>query len=132
MKLETHLQRLKETLTVINDCIEKGLLERQQTLGFATSAAASDMLELLFQKKGLIDQGFIIKHEWLKSRKQILERFPFDFPKKEEIINLLVKIEEKRNVLCYGSPQKIGVLQEVADSFNKLKALCKEVGLDEL
>src|SRR3989344_7238926 len=123
MKIETHHIKLKETLEVIKECIEKGLSERQQTFGFATSAAAADMLELLLHKEGLIDPGFIIKHEWLKSKNQIKEKFPFDFPQKKEILDLLIKIEEKRNILCYGSPQKTETLQEVADTFIKLKKM---------
>jgi hypothetical protein len=42
MKTETHLKKLKETLEVINECIEKG-----------------------------IDTGFIIKHERPMSKNQV-------------------------------------------------------------
>ena len=57
MKLETHLKRLKESFEVINECIEKGLIERQQTLGFTTSAAAAEMLEAYLHKKSLIEES---------------------------------------------------------------------------
>jgi len=132
MKIERHLENLKESLAVIEESVIKGLVERQRTIGFHTSAASIDLLEILLHKNNLIDIGFIIKHEWLKSKNSIKEKFPFGFPKKEEILDLTYKIEEKRNVLCYGKPQKIEIIQEVLDNFNQLKKLFKEAGINEL
>ena len=48
MKIEYHKDRLKESLKVIGESIEKGLLERQRNIGFNTSAASADMLEIFF------------------------------------------------------------------------------------
>ena len=93
-------------MDVIEECVEKGLMERQRTIGFSASAACADMLEILLHKHSLIDPGFTIKHEWLKSKNKIKEKFPFDFPSKNELLNLIFKIEEKRDILCYGKPQK--------------------------
>jgi len=132
MKEETHQKNLQESLAVIRESIEKGLLERQRNIGFNTSAACADMLEILLHKKHLIDPGFIIKHEWLKSKNRIKEKLSFEFPKKTEILNSIYEIEEKRNLLCYGKPQKIETIQEVINTFNKLKKLFKEAGLNEL
>lgn len=132
MKIETHLKNLKESFEVIEESIEKGLVERQRNIGFNTSAACVDMLEMLLHKNSLIDPGFVIKHEWFKSQNKIKEKFPFDFPKKSEIISLISKIEEKRDVLCYGKPQKIETLQEVVKNFNELKKKFKEAGLNEI
>jgi len=131
MKIESHLQNLKESLEIIGECINKGLLERQRTIGFHTSAAAVDLLEMLLHKTNLIDPGFVVKHEWFKSKNKIEEKFPFDFSNKKEIISLMFKIEEKRNTLCYGKPQKIELLQDVINNFNKLKKKFHEVGLNE-
>lgn len=132
MLIESHKRNLKESLEVIDECIEKGVQERQRTLGFNTSAACIDMLEILLHKNNLIDPGFIIKHEWLKSKNTIELKFPFDFPKKNEILTLITKIEDKRNILCYGKPQKVEVIQVLLGDFNQLKSLFKEVGLDEI
>ena len=55
MKNEEHVRNIKESLSIIEECIEKGLLERQRNIGFNTSAASVDMLELLLHKKSLID-----------------------------------------------------------------------------
>lgn len=132
MNIETHLRNLRESLEVIRESIEKGLVERQRTLGFNTSAAAADMLEAFLHKKNLIDPGFVIKHEWLKSKNKVKEKLPFDFPHKDEVLELILKIEEKRNVLCYGKPQKEEVLQELLANFNALKEKFREAGLHEL
>ena len=130
MKIESHEEGLKESLALIEECVIKGIAERQRTLGFHISAASADLLEILLHKHSLIDPGFIIKHEWLKSKNMTSEKFPFEFPKKEEILDLIYKIEEKRNVLCYGKPQKVELIQEFLDNFNKLKSIFKEVGVD--
>ncbi|MBI1936189.1 hypothetical protein HYS31_07150 [Candidatus Woesearchaeota archaeon] len=132
MKIETHLKNLKESNEVIEESIEKGLVERQRNIGFNTSAACADMFEILLHKKGLIDPGFIVKHEWFKSANKIKEKFPFDFPKKNEIIGIISKIEEKRDLLCYGKPQKIEIIKEVIENFNELKKKFKEAGLNEI
>lgn len=132
MKVESHLENLKESLAVIEESIIRGLVERQRTLGFHISAASIDLLEILLHKHDLIDPGFIIKHEWFKSKNTIKEKFPFDFSKKQEILDLIYKIEEKRNTLCYGKPQKIETIQEVLENFNNLKKSFREVGINEI
>lgn len=131
MKIENHLEKLKESLKVIEESIEKGLIERQQTIGFHTSVANANMLEIYLHKLNLIDTGFMTKHEWFNSKNLLKDKFPFDFPRKEEILEFAMKIEEKRNVLCYGKPQKIEIIQEVLSNFNKLKKIFKEMGVYE-
>lgn len=130
MKVETHKERLKESLSVIGESIEKGLLKRQQTIGFHTSLASVNMLEMLLHRLNLIDPGFVVKHEWLKSKNKIRDKFPFDFLKKKDIFDLIFKIEERRNSLCYGKPQDEEIVQEVIDNFNKLKKIFREEGID--
>ncbi len=132
MKIELHFQNLKESLTMIEECVERGLTERQRTLGFHTSAACADLLEILFHRLNLIDPSLVIKHEWLKSPRSLREKFPFDFTHKQEIFLLIVKIEERRNALCYGKPQQETVLQEVVQDFQTVQKLFKEAGINEL
>ncbi|MEK6920759.1 MAG: hypothetical protein AABX82_02660 [Nanoarchaeota archaeon] len=132
MKLDVHLRNIKESVEVLEDCIEKGLLERQRTIGFTTSAAAVDLLEMLLHKKNLLDQGTILKHQWFRSKNKLEEKLPFDFPEKKEFLALIFILEEKRNVLCYGKPQKIEVLKDVIETFNTLNQKCKEAGIDGL
>lgn len=130
MNIESHKRNLKESLDVLEECIEKGLTERQRTIGFTTSAACVDMLELFLHHQGLIDTGLIIKHEWLKSKNQLHEKLPFDFQNKAEILRHIRAIEEKRNVLCYGKPQTIEMIREVLEHFNTVKKLLMEAGLN--
>jgi hypothetical protein len=132
MNIDSHLERLKESLESINESIEKGVANRQRNIGFNTSAASADMLEILLHKKNLIDPGFTIKHEWLNSKKKVSEKFFFEFPQKKKILGLMHKVEEKRNSLCYGKPQKEEVIREVIEDFNNLKKIFREEGLDEI
>ena len=131
MKIENHIKRLNESIQLIQESIEKGIEERQRTIGFNTSAGSADLLEILLHKKSLIDPGFMLKHEWFKSKNILKEKLNFDFPKKDKIIDLMYKIEEKRNILCYGSPQKEEIIRETIDNFNKLKEIFKELGVYE-
>jgi|ETNmetMinimDraft_2_1059921.scaffolds.fasta_scaffold77693_2 hypothetical protein len=130
MKIEDHYENLKESLELIEESIEKGLVKRQRTIGFNTSLASADMLEIFLHKNDLIDAGFMVKHEWLKSKKSMENKLPFEFPRKEEILLLLFKIEEKRNVLCYGKPKREELIREVLDNFNKLREIFRGEGLN--
>ena len=132
MKQDVHLRNIKESIEVLNECIEKGLEERQRTIGFITSAAAVDLFEMILHTKNLLDQGGLLKHQWFRSKNKLEEKIPFDFPEKKELLELIFKIEEKRDILCYGKPQKVETLREVIVLFNTLKQKCKEAGLDEL
>ena len=129
MNIAKHDQRLKESLEVIDESITKGLTKRQRTIGFNCSAAACDLLEIFFHMNNLIDPGFVIKHEWFKSKNRIKEKFPFQFLKKEEILTLMKEIEDKRNELCYGIPKEEKIIKEVLIKFNELKQLFKDVGV---
>ena len=130
MNPDDHYRQLRESLAVIEESIETGLLERQRNIGFNTSAACSDLLEILLHKLNLIDPGFVVKHEWFNSQNKLREKFPFDFQHKTKIFTLIAKIEGKRNQLCYGKPQKIEVIQEVLFAFNQLKEIFKEAGVN--
>ncbi len=131
MKPESHKERLLESLKVLEECIEKGVLERQRNIGFNTSAAAVDMLELLLHKHNLIDPGFIVKHDWFNSERKVKEKLNFEFHNKKEILTLMCSIENKRNILCYGKSQKLEIIQEVLKEFNILRNIFKEAGIDE-
>ena len=131
MRIEEHIKGIKESVRLLEYSIEKGLVDNQRTIGFNTSAAAVDMLEILLHKKSLIDPGFIVKHDWFLSKNKVQEKIVFDFPKKKEIIEIIMKIEEKRNILCYGKRQPENIIRESIEHFNKLKVIFKEAGLNE-
>ena len=132
MKIESHLENLEESVREIENAVKEGLEKKQRTIGFHTSSAAIDMLEIILHKNNLIDPGFVIKHEWLNSKRKIKEKLSFDFPKKKEIFKHIIKIESERNKLCYGKRQKEENLEEIVKEFNKLKELFKEVSGYEL
>jgi len=129
MKAEDHLRNIKESLEVIEESIQKGIQERQRNIGFNTSVAAAEMLEVYLHKKDLINLGLAIKHEWFSSIKNAKERLNFDFENKEKIIELLNKIELKRNILCYGKIQPIEDTEEILEYFNEIKSLFEDMGL---
>lgn len=127
MKIESHLENLKEGIREIDEAISAGLEKKQRTLGFHASAAAIDMLELILHKFNLIDFGFNIKHEWFNSKRRVAEKFGFDFPKKKEILEIIPKIENVRNKLCYGKRQESFVLENLVRDFNSLRKIFEEV-----
>jgi len=132
MKNEDHLKNLLESMEVIEESIEKGIAKRQRNIGFNASVAATDMLEMYLHKENLIDPGVIIKHEWFNSENKLKDKFPFEFRNKTKIFALIKEIEQKRNLLCYGKPQKEETLQEVIMALKKLKNEFKEMGLNEI
>lgn len=131
MKIEDHFKRLNESLAVLEESIQKGIADRQRIIGFCTSAGCADLLEILLHKNNFISPGFVIKHEWFNSRRKIEEKFPFDFPHKNEILELIQKIEGKRNSLCYGKPKKEEAIKEVIENFNKIQEIFREAGIHE-
>jgi hypothetical protein len=130
MNPEKHYEKLQESLEVIDESISKDIIKRQRTIGFNCSAAAVDMLEILLHKLSLIDPGFILKHEWFKSKNKIKEMLSFDFPHKNKILEIMGDIEEKRNSLCYGAPKEEKVIKEVLEQFNELKQIFIEEGVE--
>ncbi len=132
MKIEYHLENLKESVKEIEKSITEGLLQKQRTLGFHTSAGAVDILEIILHKNNLIDPGFVIKHEWFNSKRKIAEKFPFEFPSKKEIINLVTKIENVRNKLCYGKRADEKELEQLVKDFTLLKKIFMEATNYEL
>jgi hypothetical protein len=128
MKIESHLENLKESVIEIEDTIRKGnLIQKQRSLGFHSSAGAIDMLEIILHHFNLIDPGFVIKHEWFNSKRMIEEKFPFDFSRKKEILELIIAIESKRNILCYGKRESEQALESLVKSFSQLKNIFIEV-----
>ena len=129
MKIEDHLRNIKESLDDIKESIQKGLVERQRSIGFHTSVAATEMLEVFLHKNNLINPGIVLKHESFNSIKKAKDKLNFDFEEKEEILKLLNEIEIKRNQLCYGKKQPIELIESVVSSFNKTKTLFEKLGL---
>ncbi|MBI4182277.1 MAG: hypothetical protein HY520_04905 [Candidatus Aenigmarchaeota archaeon] len=130
MKLEKHLENLRETLAVLGECVQKGLYtERQRTIGFHCSAGAVDLVEVYLHRDHLIDPGKQLKHDWFLSLRKAQERLDVDFPHKQRILELLLDIETRRDLLCYGPPQEKEMVQKAIGAFNQLKALLESTGV---
>ena len=129
MKIEDHLRNINESLDVIKESIQKGLQERQRNIGFNTSVAAVEMLEIFLHKENIINPGAIIKNDWFSSLRKSNEKLEFEFPEKEKIIKLLCEIETKRNLLCYGTPKPVQEIESVLNSFYKIKDLFEKLGV---
>ncbi|HIH37610.1 hypothetical protein J4460_01670 [Candidatus Woesearchaeota archaeon] len=129
MRVEHHLRNLKESLEEVEAAVEKGVLLRQRTIGFHTSAACVDMLEIYLHKKNLIPLSFILKHEWFASKNKIQEKVSFPFSRKDEILSLISKVELKRNILCYGKQQPEQDIEELLHHFNSLRNIMEELGV---
>lgn len=129
MKTEDHLRNICESLEVIKECIQKGLQERQRSIGFHTSVASTEMLEVFLHSRSLINPGMTLKHEWFNSLNRSKEILNFDFENKEKILKILNEIETKRNLLCYGRPQPVESIEEILKLFNEIKFLFEKEGL---
>ncbi len=130
MKEELHMKSLKESLAVINECIEKGIVsERQRTIGFHCSAAAVDILEMLLHKYHLISPGTQLKHDWFASENKIKEKLNFDFPHKSDILSLIMAVERSRNLFCYGKPQPEREIEKIIMDFKKLVKIAEGEGV---
>lgn len=132
MNIDAHLENLKESIREIENAVRNGLQQKQRTIGFHTSAGAADMMEIILHKENLIDPGVIIKHEWFNSKNKVLDKLPFDFPRKKEIIELICEIEHLRNTFCYGKRQDEIVLEQLVATFLRLKNIFIEVSGYEL
>jgi hypothetical protein len=133
MREERHNEILKEVLDEIEVSLkdERGLVSHQRRLAFSLSLGAVNLIELYFHKLSIIKEGAKINHKWFKRKKdkifvylqkQIIS--PVDSVEKiNEIIDLVTKIEEKRDDLAYGVPSTEKILQEKINFFFNIKEL---------
>lgn len=128
MKIESHKKSIKESFEEIEAGINIGLEQRQKTIGFHCSSASVEMLEIYLHSKNLIDPGFQLKHNDFGSEKMASNKLSFGFENREEIIKMLVDIEKKRNVLCYGKQQPSKAIEEYIQIFNQIKDLLVKMG----
>ncbi|MBI3036785.1 hypothetical protein HYY73_03485 [Candidatus Woesearchaeota archaeon] len=131
MKQERHEETLNEVLDEIETALKdaRGLLTHQRRLAFSLSLGAVNLLELHFHKLGIIKEGSKINHTWFKKGKNnVLELLqnqitsPLNsLPDVEQIVELVIQIEEKRDDLAYGAPATEQILQEKINLFFELK-----------
>ena len=131
MKIEFHLDRIRESLEMIEEAVTKGAATHQRTIGFHTSAAAVDLLHLYLSQQKLLTSGSQLLHQWFRSQKQARAHLSFDFPEKDRIIQLLYYIEKARDTLCYGRPCPLEEVREVLAHFNQFRELLRSLGVQE-
>lgn len=125
-----HVKNAKELLKDIDEKIRSDLIaERQKLIGFAASEISCDLLAILLHKKSLITPGFNVNHRFFASEKSARERFGYAFPRKNELIPLLISQENYRTLLCYGKSKERKKVEEAIQNMQKIKSIIEsEIG----
>ena len=130
--IEEHNKIIKGFLDDINEKIRANLLvERQKIIGFSASEAATNLFAILLHKKSLVEPGFNVNHRFFASEKIANVKFDYEFPKKEEIIQLLVNQEGFRDKLCYGKEKAADIVDSAVKNLFKLKELIDSIDFGE-
>lgn len=130
---EEHLKAIQQFLADIYEKIRSNLLvERQKIIGFTTSEAATNLLEYFFHKKNIIPSGFRVNHRYFTSERKAQSYLDFEFPHKKEIISLMIKQEEFREILCYGKEKESEKVYAAITNLNKIKTMITEELGEEL
>ncbi|MEK6933930.1 MAG: hypothetical protein AABW75_03580 [Nanoarchaeota archaeon] len=125
--IEEHEKTVKEFIEDIEEKIRLNLVaKRQKILGFAISEAATNLFAIFLHKNNLIEPGFNINHSFFVSQKRAESTFFYEFPKKKEILDILVRIEELRNRLCYEGEKEAKEVNEAISLMFKLKSILEE------
>ena len=125
--LAEHKNNIKQLLEDINEKIRANLLrERQKLIGFAASEASTNLLEYFLHRRELISSGFTVNHTYFSSGKRAERILDFEFPHKNEIITLLIKQEEFRDILCYGKEKQKQAVEEAIHNLQALKKLIEQ------
>ena len=122
--IEEHKKIINEFLDDINEKIKANLLvERQKIIGFSASEASVNLFAAFLHKNNLIEPGFNVNHRHFGSLKMAEGMFNFNFPNKNQILNLLVNQEAYRNKLCYGKEKIADVVNSAVKNLFELKEL---------
>src|SRR3989338_1871833 len=130
MKEEKHDEILKEVQDEVETALKdrKGLLAHQRRLAFLLSLGAANLIESYFNRLNIIKEGSKIDHSWFKRKKQsIFEKLEKQITSPissigniNAIIDIVIKIEEKRDDIAYGAPSTENALQEKINLFYEL------------
>jgi len=135
MKKEKHDETLKEVEEEIESALndKRGLLFHQRRIAFSISLGMTSLIKSYFHNLNVIKEGSKINHLWFKKKKESIKEIlqkqivsPIDsINNVEKIIEIGIKIEEKRDDLAYGVPASEKILQEKINLFFELKKLVK-------
>lgn len=130
---EEHLKAIQQFLEDIHEKIRSNLLvERQKIIGFTASEAATNLLEYFLHKKEVIPAGFRVNHRYFTSERKAQSYLDFEFSHKKEIISLMIKQEEFREVLCYGKEKEGEKVSAAITNLNKIKTIITQELGEEL
>jgi len=124
--IKEHKKNFEQFMSDIHEKIRAELLvERQKIIAFNTSEASTNLVEYFLHKKNIVQDGFRLNHNYFVSEKRAKRYLDFDFPKKEELIKLMVNQEEFRNLLCYGKEKEQEKVREAIDNLNEIIEMIK-------
>lgn len=128
--IEVHKENAKNLIEDVEEKLRAEIaVKRQKLIGFACSEASCELLAILLHKKKIIDPGFNINHRFFASAKIAERTFGFDFPSKSNLISLLVRQDEYRNLLCYGKPKERSIVNKCTKNLFEIKKIIeKEIG----
>lgn len=138
MRLEKHIESLKEVLREIESALEdaQGLTAHQRRLAAMLSLGICELIEIYFHRLGIMKEGARIKHSiFRKGNMEALLSSQITAPLKavksiERILEIAADIENSRDDMLYGSPvDEEGLLKEKIDGFFDLRKLIEnEIG----
>ncbi len=125
---EEHIKSARRLLRDVEDKVKADtIVEMQKLIGFACSEAACDMFALMLHRKHHIAPGFNVNHRFFASQRIAGKRFGFDFPHKNTLLDLLVRQENFRILLCYGRERDRQVVEDCIRNVYQIKALAEEI-----
>lgn len=135
MREEKHDEILKEVQDEIEAALKdkRGLLAHQRRLAFLLSLGAANLIETYFHRLNIIKEGSKIDHSWFKRKKQsIFEKIEKQITSPissigniNTVIDIAIRIEEKRDDIAYGAPSTEKALQEKINLFHELRGILK-------
>src|SRR3989338_5989573 len=126
--IEEHKKAIASLLKDIEDKVKADtIVEMQKLIGFSCSEAACNLFALLLHRKNLITAGFNVNHRFFASGKTAGKKFAFEFPKKAELLNLLVKQENFRELICYGREKERPLIEDCIKNAHTIKKIVEEV-----
>lgn len=124
MKIEEHEKAYKEHLNNIKRAIEESIEENQRNLGYNVSQGSVELFLIYLHKLNLLQgSGEQLDHRIFKSKSLTEKKIPLKFFDREKILELMSKIELKRNTLCYGKRKSLKELQEYIKNFQELRKI---------
>ena len=120
MKIEEHEKAYEEHLENVKRIIDEGLEENQRNLGYNISQGSVELFSIFLHKLHLIQgSGDQLDHRVFRSKSLSEKKLPSEFPSKKEILDIMKKIEEERNALCYGSRKNKERIEKAVKKNNK-------------